>query len=80
MTYPDSIVGYPGVKILLRHALEAEKPAHLLLSGPPASAKTMFLLELRRLPQSYYALAATPTAAGLADVLFVYEPRFILNR
>ncbi|GAJ07801.1 unnamed protein product, partial [marine sediment metagenome] len=74
----DSIVGYPDVKTLVRYALEAEKPAHLLLSGPPASAKTMFLLELRRLPQSYYALAATLTAAGLADILFVYEPRFIL--
>ena len=74
----DSIVGYPDVKTLVRYALEAEKPAHLLLSGPPASAKTMFLLELRRLPQSYYALATTLTAAGLADILFVYEPRFIL--
>jgi Holliday junction DNA helicase RuvB len=74
----DSIVGYADVKTLVRYALEAEKPAHLLLSGPPASAKTMFLLELRRLPQSYYALAATLTAAGLADILFVYEPRFIL--
>jgi len=74
----DSIVGYSDIKTLVRYALEAEKPAHLLLSGPPASAKTMFLLELRRLPQSYYALAATLTAAGLADILFVYEPRFIL--
>jgi len=74
----DSIVGYPDVKTLIRYALEAEKPAHLLLSGPPASAKTMFLLELRRLPQSYYALATTLTAAGLTDILFVYEPRFIL--
>jgi len=74
----DSIVGYADVKTLVRYALEAEKPVHLLLSGSPASAKTMFLLELRRLPQSYYALATTLTAAGLADILFVYEPRFIL--
>ncbi len=74
----DSIVGYSDVKTLVRYALEAEKPAHLLLSGPPASVKTMFLLELHRLPQSYYALATTLTAAGLADILFVYEPRFIL--
>jgi len=73
----DSVVGSPDVKTLIRYALEAEKPAHLLLSGPPASAKTMFLLELRRLPQSYYALASTLTAAGLADILFVYEPSFI---
>jgi len=75
----DSIVGSGGIKNLVHYALEAEKPAHLLLSGPPASAKTMFLLELRRLPQSYYALATTLTAAGLADILFVYEPRFVLN-
>ncbi|MBA7564262.1 hypothetical protein ES708_05924 [subsurface metagenome] len=33
----DSIVGYPDVKTLVRYALEAEKPAHLLLSGPPSS-------------------------------------------
>ena len=59
-----SIVGYPDVKTLVRCALEAEKPAHLLLSGPPALAKTIFLLELRWLPQSYYALATTLTAAG----------------
>jgi Holliday junction DNA helicase RuvB len=74
----DSIVGYSDVKTLIHYALEADKPAHVLFSGPPASAKTMFLLELRRLPQAYYALAATLTAAGLADILFLYEPRFIL--
>ena len=74
----DSIVGYSDIKTVVRYALEADKPAHLLLTGPPASAKTMFLLELRWLPQSYYALATTLTAAGLADILFVYEPRFIL--
>jgi len=26
------------VKTVVRYALEADKPAHLLLSGPPASA------------------------------------------
>jgi len=39
----------------------------------------MFLLELRRLPQSYYVLATNIAAAGLSDILFVYEPRFILT-
>ncbi len=34
----DSIVGYSYVKRVVRYALEADKPAHLLLSGPPASA------------------------------------------
>jgi len=39
----------------------------------------MFLLELRRLPPSYYVLATNIAAAGLSDILFVYEPRFILT-
>ncbi len=82
LTLPDEmfedVIGHDDIKELLTAVLLAEKPVHVLLAGPPALAKTMFLLELRRLPQSYYALAATLTAAGLADILFVYEPRFIL--
>jgi len=73
-----NIVGHGNIKSLLRLAIEAESPAHLLLSGPPASAKTLFLLELNRLPDSYYALAPTLTEAGLSNLLFVYRPRFLV--
>ena len=74
----DIIVGHNNIKTIVRYAIEAEKAVHLLLSGPPASAKTLFLMELARLPESYYCLAQTTTQAGLANLLFVYQPQFLL--
>jgi len=74
----DIIVGYDNIKTIVRYAIDAEKPVHLCFSGPPASAKTLFLMELARLPESYYALAQTTTQAGLANLLFVYQPQFLL--
>lgn len=73
-----NIVGHGNIKTLLRFTIEAESPAHILLSGPPASSKTLFLLELNRLPDSYYALAPTLTEAGLSNLLFIYRPRFLI--
>ena len=72
------IVGHDNIKTLIRYAIEAEKAVHLLFSGPPASAKTLFLMELTRLPESYYCLAQTTTQAGLANLLFTYQPRYLL--
>lgn len=72
------IVGHENIKTIVRYAIEAEKPVHLLLQGPPASAKTLFLMELARLPESYYCLAQTTSQAGLANLLFTYQPRYLL--
>ena len=74
----DIIVGHDNIKTIIRYAIDAPKPVHLLLSGPPASAKTLFLMELSRLPDAYYCLAQTTTQAGLANLLFVYQPQFLL--
>jgi len=74
----DLIVGYVAVKKVIRYALEADRPCHCLLSGPPASAKTLFLMELTRLPDSSYLLAPTISSAGLVDHLFNYRPKFLL--
>ena len=74
----DIIVGHDNIKTIVRYAIDATKPVHLLLSGPPASAKTLFLMELACLPESYYCLAQTTTQAGLANLLFVYQPQFLL--
>jgi len=72
------IVGYDNIKTLIRYGIESEKPTHFLLSGVPASAKTLFLLDLGRLPNSFYCLAPTLTEAGLSDLLFTYQPQFLL--
>lgn len=74
----SSIVGHDNIKSLLKLAVTAESPAHVLLSGPPASSKTLFLMELHRLPDSYYALGPTLSEAGLSNLLFIYQPKYLI--
>jgi DNA polymerase III delta prime subunit len=40
----DKIKGYEDIKDIVRRALDSEENYNLLFSGPPASAKTLFLL------------------------------------
>ncbi len=44
----EDIIGHDEVKELLRACLLAEKPVHVLLAGPPALAKTLFLWDIER--------------------------------
>lgn len=74
----QAIVGHDNIKAIVQMAIKAQRPAHILMQGPPASAKTLFLMELARLPTSYYCLAQTLTSAGLADLLFLYQPGYLL--
>ncbi len=74
----DPIVGYDDVKGLLRLALVAEKPVHIMLEGPPASAKTLFLMELGRLPRAHFLVGGSASKAGLTDALLLHQPRYLL--
>ncbi len=74
----DPIVGYDDVKWLLRRAVMTEEPVHVLLEGPPASAKTLFLMDIGRLPKAYFAVGGNATKAGITDMLLVYQPRYLL--
>jgi Holliday junction DNA helicase RuvB len=74
----DTIIGYEDVKDLYKQALKADKPFHILLVGPPASAKTVFLLEIERLPGSCYALGSSTSKSGLTEYLLNKEPRYLL--
>ncbi len=73
----EIIEGYEDVKMVVRRILESEKVVHLLFTGVPSSAKTMFLLELARLGAPYI-LGSQSTKAGIADVLFDFEPQILL--
>jgi len=66
------IVGYDDVKELFLDAIRFIESVYILLIGPPASAKSMFPLELSRLPRSYYAIGRVTSKTGLADILFSY--------
>jgi Holliday junction DNA helicase RuvB len=78
---PDNIFStvsaYEEIKAFLKKALKAER-FHVLLVGPPASAKTVFLLELARLPGSFYCLGSATTKAGIAEILYEQRPKILL--
>jgi holliday junction DNA helicase RuvB len=59
-------------------ALESNEQVSILLSGPPASAKTMFLESLRKLKTSYFVDGAGTTKSGLIDCLFLNNPKYLL--
>lgn len=74
----NNIVGYNDVKKLFRMSLSSEKPVHVLLVGPPASAKTLFMLECIKLERSFFTLGSHSTKSGMIDYLFKDRPRYLI--
>ena len=74
----ESIVGYNDVKKLFQMSLSSDKPVHILLVGPPASAKTLFMLECMKLERSYFTLGSHSTKSGMIDYLFEKRPRYLI--
>ncbi len=72
------IVGHDNVKALFWFGLRAKKPVHFLMYGPPASAKSLFLMELERIPGAYYGLGSTTSRAGLRQTLMELRPNILL--
>ncbi len=58
--------------------LDSDEQSHILLSGPPASAKTMFLESLSKLRSSYFVDGSSTTKSGLIDCLFLKSPKYLL--
>ena len=75
----EYIVGYAHIKRLFRMALESDSTTHILLSGPPATAKTMFLMSLlKHLKNAYFIDGGNSTKVGMIDYLFENRPRYLL--
>ena len=75
----NEIIGYVHIKRLFRMALDSVSPIHILLVGPPASAKTMFLTSLmHHLKNSYFADGSASSKAGMIDYVFANSPRYLL--
>src|SRR5919198_748122 len=74
----DGIIRYEDIKRLFRMALQADQPVSILLVGPPASAKTMFLQSLMKLQNSYFIDASNTTKAGIIDHIFEHKPKYLL--
>jgi Holliday junction DNA helicase RuvB len=74
----DFILGQDEIKNLLWKSINSESPVHVLLVGPPASSKSMFLGELARLPFSRFTLGGGTSKAGLADFLLEFRPKYLI--
>jgi len=74
----SSIIGYDDIKKLFNLSLESDNPVHILLVGPPASAKTLFMLECIKLDRSYFTLGSHSTKSGMIDYLFQNRPKYLI--
>lgn len=72
------VVGHDEKKDLIKRSLESENPVHFLLWGTVASAKTLMLEDLARMPQSHLVLGSALTRSGLFEVLYNERPRYLV--
>jgi Holliday junction DNA helicase RuvB len=74
----DNIVGYENIKKIFLYAINSILPVHILLVGPPGSAKTLFLMECMKMPRSYFTLGSHSTKSGMLNYLFANRPRNLI--
>lgn len=74
------IIGHDEVKELLRACLLAEKPVHVLLAGPPALAKSLFLWDIERAAgeKALWLVGSATSKAGLWDIVADRKPQILL--
>jgi replication-associated recombination protein RarA len=76
----DEIVGYNDIKkIMLKCLIKSDtEPIHVILDGPPASAKSLFLLQMNsRLENSYYADCTNTTGPGIVKYLIEHDVNYL---
>jgi replication-associated recombination protein RarA len=75
----SSIYGYADIKKLLMRAIVSRESISILLCGPPASSKTVFLIEMMKgLDNACYIDCTSTTGAGLVDKLFNSTINYLL--
>jgi MoxR-like ATPase len=72
----DNIQGYNDIKNIVRRAVDAEDNYNLLFIGPPASAKTLFLLGILESKKGVY-FDGSNTTNRILDVLEEKRPKII---
>ena len=75
----SNVIGYPEIKKLLLRAIISKEPVNVLLTGPPASSKSVFLLDmLQGLEDAYFRDAVGASGAGMIDHLFNNNTKYLL--
>ena len=73
------IIGFDSIKEIFFKSLRAETPVHILLIAPPATAaKSLWMMELERLPGAVYvSFGGGVTQTGLRDIIAT-TPRYLI--
>jgi hypothetical protein len=71
----ENILGYDDIKDIVKRELDAEDNYNLLFIGPPASAKTLFLLGIIEYKKGVY-FDGSNTTSRILDVLEGKRPRY----
>lgn len=74
----ENIYGCDAIKKLFRMALESNDTCSILLTGPPASAKTLFLQSLMKLKDSHFVDCSNASKSGIVDYIFENKPKYLL--
>jgi len=75
----SDVVGYSDIKKLLLKSVVSKEPVNILLTGPPSSSKTVFLLEmLEGLDDTYFIDAFGSSGAGMTEYLFSNNTKYLL--
>jgi holliday junction DNA helicase RuvB len=74
------IEGLDDIKEMMLRALESSERAHTLLIGPPASAKSLFMLQIEKFMRYkvYFAEGAATTKAGIQKFISENQDKEII--
>jgi MoxR-like ATPase len=75
----QDIEGYDDIKKLTMRCIVSSEPTHVILDGPPASGKTIFLLSMQKeLDNAYFVDCSNATGPGMVDYLFSHDVKYLL--
>lgn len=75
----QEVVGYPELKRLFMKSVVSKDPVHILLTGPPASSKSLFLLKLvEGLDNAYFIDAVGASGPGMVEYMFSNDVKYLL--
>ena len=77
----NNVIGYDDIKLLLHKMITSKHTKSVLLTGPPASSKTVFILELldHFKNKAYFVDGTTASGMGIIDYLFDHtDLKFLL--
>lgn len=74
----DDIVGYNDVKKQFMMALNARGNVHILMVGPPSTAKSLFMDALKILPGAKLTYGDAVSKAGLRKFIMDEKPQYLI--